>query len=208
MMMKVPFLGLPFLLPLLAGCADTELPEETNAEEVITTVRLTFVPEGGGDPVLAWWRDAGLVAPTSGNSASDAVTLSVGTTYAMTVAFLNELEEPAEDLSVEVGAEAEEHQVFVTGSAVEGPATEPRAEAPLLHAYADVDPGGLPLGLLNTVVARSSGSGTLEVTLRHLPALGGVPSKVPGLEATLATDGMGALPGESDVDVDFAVMVL
>lgn len=189
------------------GCADTEAPEEANAEEVITTVRLRFVPEGGGEPVEAAWRDEEVLAGVSGDASAEAFELQAGTTYALSVAFLNELESPAEDITVEVGAEAEEHQVFVTGTAVEGPATGTRAEAPLVHAYADEDAGGLPIGLENTITARGAGSGTLGITLRHLPALAGAPAKVAGLAETVAAEGLGAVPGESDVDVSFQVTV-
>jgi hypothetical protein len=189
------------------ACADTETPEEANAEEVISTVRLTFEPEGGGESVVATWRDETLLDGSSNDAGLGAFELQRDTTYAMAVAFLNELEDPAEDITVEVDAEAEEHQVFITGSAVEGPATGTRADAPLVHAYADADAAGLPVGLRNTATVRASGSGTLDVTLRHLPELGGAPGKVAGLAETVAESGLGAVPGESDVSVSFDVTV-
>ncbi len=189
------------------ACADTETPQEANAEEVITTVRLTFAPEDGGESVVATWRDEALLDASLTDAAVGAFELRRDTTYALAVAFLNELEEPAEDITVEVDAEAEEHQVFITGTAVEGPATGTRAEAPVVHAYADEDAAGLPVGLRNTATVRASGSGTLDVTLRHLPELAGAPGKVAGLAETVGESGLGAVPGESDVSVSFLVTV-
>ncbi|MEN9786552.1 MAG: hypothetical protein RLZZ299_1816 [Pseudomonadota bacterium] len=192
---------------LWSGCADAETPKETNAEEVITSVRLVFEPQDGGGSVEAWWRDTEVLGAAAGDARRDPVPLTAGGAYLLRVSFLNELEEPAEDISEEVRAEAEEHQVFLTGSAVQGPATPASADAPLVHTYADVDAGGLPLGLENGIVVRGSGAGSLHVTLRHLPVLGDAPSKVEGLAERVAAEGMAAIPGESDVDVSFDVSV-
>jgi hypothetical protein len=201
----------------LSGCPDDhdddhghDHDHDHNESEVITTVRLTFTPEGGGTPVVAAFTDPDGDGGMSGSS--DPITLVSGTTYALSVEFLSELEDPAEDITAEIEEESEEHQVFVFGNAVEGPATPANASAVLEHAYADVerDYGGtvgddLPVGLANEIVARAAGSGRLTVMLRHLPELNDQPQKVAGLAERLA--GGEPLPGDVDTEVEFEVTV-
>jgi hypothetical protein len=192
----------PVVLLGLAACGDTETPEEQNAEEVITTVELAWVPATGGEAVVTTWDDA----DGDGTPAVDTVTLTTGTTYAVSVRFLNALESPAEDITTEVAAESDQHQVFFTGTGVEGPGSA-SSGAVLRHAYADTDPNGLPVGLENTVEALVVGSGELVVTLQHLPEEGGVAVKVAGLAEGVASGGFSSIPGEADASVGFPVTV-
>jgi hypothetical protein len=197
----VPVLFVP---ALLAGCPGVDNPEDpANDQEVITTVTLSFSPSGGGQAVTASHSDP----ENDGDPVIDEVTLSAGTTYDLTITFTNELAEPAEDITAEVAEEGAEHQVFVLGDKVSGPATGAPAGAIVNHAYADEDEGGLPIGLENTIEAVAAGAGELRIKLRHLPEESGAAVKVEGLAEKLATDGEGALPGEVDVDVTFALTV-
>lgn len=186
-----------FVLLALA-CADTENPEETNPEEVITTVRLDF---GSGGSFS--WSDP----ENDGNPAVDVIQLADASAFTLRVSFLNELEDPAEDITEEVDAESDQHQIFFTGSAVEGPATGDNAAAVLTQAYADQDAAGFPVGLENEVATVLAGSGVLTVTLRHLPPVDGEPVKTGSLAEDVASGGTAALPGETDVSVDFDVVV-
>lgn len=201
-----PFTHAAICLALgVIACGDVENPRHDNENEVITTVVLTFTPSGGGTPVVATFNDPdgdGGDAPSV-----EAIALDPSTTYATTVTFLNALEDPAEDITEEIAAEPEEHQVFFTGSAVRGPATGDNPAAVLEHAYDDADANGDPIGLTNTVHTIASGTGELTLTLRHLPAVNGTPVKTAELAATVASDGIGALPGDSDAQVTFAVAV-
>lgn len=178
------------LVPMMLGaCSDGD--NGSNQEELITTVTLAFTPTGGGAPITASFRDPdgdGGEPPTV-----DPVNLPAST-YVLTVRFLNELETPAEDITLEVADEADEHQVFFTGT------------APLVHSYEDMDLRGLPIGLTNRMVA-SAGTGTLTVTLRHLPPVNDTPVKTATLADTAKTMGIAALPGESDANVNFMVTV-
>lgn len=179
--------------------------------EIITTVTLTFAPQGGGDPVVAAFSDPDGDGGVSGSS--DPIVLSTGTTYDLSIGFANELVSPAEDIGAEIAQEAEAHQIFVTGTAVEGPATAAAPGAPLLQAYADVESDygtnavgdDLPVGLAHTVAARAAGTGTFVVTLRHLPELNGAPQKEPGLAEQLAAGEL--LPGDVDAAVTFELTV-
>jgi len=135
------------------SCSNDDAP--VNEEEVITTVTTTLV--GGGQTITLTSRDLdgdGPNAPVvtvSGN-------LTAGTTYTGSTTFLNELENPAEDITVEVEEEGVDHQVFYQLASSLGVVT-----------YTDTDANGKPIGLTFTLVAGSAGSGNLTVTLKHEP---------------------------------------
>ncbi len=188
----------------LAGCgSDGDDHDHGNEQEVITTVILTFTPDGGGAAIVAVADDPdgdGGEPPVI-----DDVGLFDGTTYGVTVAFENRLEEPAEDITAEVADEAEDHQVFFTGTAVNGPASD-RPGAGLVHAYADEDAAGLPIGLDNTITVGGAG-GELTVTLRHLPPVNDQPVKTSTTAAEVAAGGFAAIGGTTDAQVTFEVAV-
>jgi hypothetical protein len=185
-------LALPALL--MGGCKDTEEPHEHNEHEVITTVVLSFAPASGGEPTLASWADP----EDDGSPVIDDIALSDAEDYTLTVSFLNELEDPPEDITAEVAEESDEHQVFFTGSAV-GPV--------VTQTYEDTDAAGLPVGLENTIATVAPGTGTFIVTLRHMPPENDTPVKVDGLAEQAASEGLDGLPGDSDVSVTFDLAV-
>ena len=126
-----------------------------NEEEVITTVTTTLT--GGGQVITLTSRDLDgdgtdtPVVTASGN-------LTANTSYTGTVTFLNETQSPAEDITVEVEEEGEEHQVFYQLPAALGAVT-----------YTDLDLNGKPIGLAFTLTTGNAGTGNLTVTLKHLP---------------------------------------
>ncbi|MBK7534443.1 MAG: hypothetical protein IPI49_03530 [Myxococcales bacterium] len=187
---------------LLGACDDDE--HNHNENEVITTVILTFTPAAGGAAVTATFNDPdgdGGAAPTV-----DPINLVAATTYTAAVRFENRLETPAEDITVEVADEATEHQVFFTGTAVNGPASN-QTGAALTHSYADTDAGGLPIGLANSFVA-ARGTGTMLVTLRHMPPVNSAPAKTASAAMTVKdAGGFSTLGGATDVSVTFQVTV-
>lgn len=193
----------PMFLLFATACGDVESPEGEEENEVITTLVLTFTPVAGGDALEFSWADL----ENDGNPVIDDIVLSDADDYDVTVGFLNELEDPAEDITLEIQNEADEHQIFFTGTAVQGPATGTNASAVVEHAYADADADGLPVGLDNTFTTLGDGSGELTVTLRHLPPENGEAVKVSGLADTVASDGFGAIGGDNDVQVTFALEV-
>lgn len=185
-----------------AACSDDAV--QPSEPEVITTVTLTFTPAGGGTPVVVAYDDPdgdGGAAPTI-----DALGLVAGTTYDTTVRFQNKLETPAEEITDEIRDEADQHQLFFTGSAVDGPATA-NAGAPLVHAYADTDANLLPIGLANTFTVGSGTPGELTVTLRHLPPVNGAAVKTAAAAMTVRDGGFAALGGETDAQVTFQVAI-
>lgn len=186
-------------LSLVAACGD--VGGSQNSEEVITTVQLTFMAPGGL-PIVVEFDDPDGDGGEPG--VSDPIDLAAGTTYTLAIAFINRLGTIPEDITEEVRDEAAEHQVFLTGSAVDGPAAATPG-APLAHSYADTDDNGLPLGLANTIVT-SAGTGTLTVTLRHMPPEL-PPEKSAGAAEAVKTGGFSAIGGSTDATVDFAVTV-
>jgi hypothetical protein len=195
----VPSLAVVLLAASACGSDDGH---SHNEEEVINTVTLTFTPSGGGAAITAAYDDPdgdGGEAPTI-----DPIDLPPGD-YTLTITFENTLEDPPEDITAEVEDEGDQHQIFLTGTAVDGPATD-NAGAPLMHAYGDDDANGLPLGLTNDITA-VAGTGTMTLTLRHMPPVNDTAVKVDGLAEQVVTDGINGLPGATDVSIEFDVTV-
>ncbi len=170
---------------LFTACGnDDDGPEPVNEEEEITTVVLTFTPataSGTGTPITFRWQDLdgdGGNAPVITNPA-----LAANTGYALTVRFLNENENPAEEVTEEIEEEDDEHQVFF----VVNPA------ALMTITYADSDDDNNPVGLINTALTGAAGTGTLRVVLKHQPDIKSA--------TTTIND------GETDIDVTFNLRV-
>lgn len=193
--------------------ADHDTDDEDHEEtEQITTVTLTFTSEAG-ETVTAAFRD--LDGDGGASGMSDPVALAANTTYSLAVEFTNALEQPAEDITAEVQEEAEEHQVFIYGSSVTGPAS--MGDGLLTHDYADVESDytenavgdDLPVGILSTITTGAAGASGdepgLRLMLRHLPEQNGTPVKTSDLAAIFAAGD--ALPGDVDADVGFDLTV-
>ncbi|GAB2948125.1 hypothetical protein GCM10027048_11260 [Hymenobacter coalescens] len=178
-----PFLAALLLatpMVFLAGCGnDDDDPEPEEENELITTVRYTLTPAGGGTPVIVEYKDldgAGGNAPTIGS-----LTLAANTTYTGAVAFLDESKTPAANITAEVSAEANEHLVVY----VPAPANL------LTITRTDRDGNNRELGLATRVVTTAAATGTLKVTLKHQPGTkNGQPE-----------------PGSTDAEVTFPVTV-
>lgn len=183
----IALLVIPTLFLTSCNNDDDSNTVPVNEEELITTVTTTLT--GGGQVITLTSRDLdgdGPNAPivtVSGN-------LVAGTTYQGSTTFLNELENPTEDITVEVEEEGADHQVFYQLASSLGTVT---------YDAADVDVDGNPIGLSFTLVAGTSGStGTLTVTLRHLPNK--TASGVAGGDITNAG-------GNTDAAVTFPIVV-
>ena len=138
-----------------ASCNNNDDPVVINEEEVITTLIATLTPQGGGTAIELRSTDAdgdGPNAPVlmvSGN-------LAANTTYNGTVQVLNELESPAEDVTLVLAEEDEEHQFFYESTLV-------------TSAYTDMDPNGNPIGITYTITTAAAGQGTITISLIHEP---------------------------------------
>ncbi|MFT7335513.1 MAG: hypothetical protein ACI9M1_001426 [Porticoccaceae bacterium] len=138
-----------------SSCSNDD-PIAVNEEEVITTVTTTLT--SGSQTVTLTSRDLDGDGPNA-----PVVTISgdlmVNTTYTGTVTFLNEIVNPAEDITVEIKEEGAEHQLFFQAPAGIGAFT-----------YTDADANGKPIGLAFTLkTATVATTGNIVVILRHEP---------------------------------------
>ncbi|MBO3700740.1 hypothetical protein [Roseivirga sp. E12] len=181
---SIKFLSLLAMVLVMTACGSDD-PDPVNEEELITTVRVTFT-NAAAPTVTATFTD--LDGPGGNDPVLENPTLMTNTTYTVAVEFLNEQESPAEDITVEVSEEDDEHQVFfVIGTGLNA-----------TYAYTDQDGNGNPLGLAGTFTTAGAGAGNLTVTLIHEPV-----KTAAGVSSGDPTNA----DGETDVEVTFSVTV-
>ncbi len=165
---------------IILSCSNDDDPDPVDEEEVITTMNITLT--SGTSIITLQSIDLDADGPNP-PEVSISGNLIANTVYAGTVQLLNETETPADNITLEVAEEDDEHQFFytVTG-ALSG------------LDYDDEDENGDPVGLLFNLTTGDAGSGTLQVTLRHEP-------KKPN-DGTLVDAG-----GETDIAQSFSVVV-
>ena len=186
----------PLFILALPACSDVE--EDGSGghhhdHEVISTVVLNLTSQADGTEQEIRWVE--------GEGQDQDVVLTNATAYDLSISALNELETPIEDITPEIADEADEHQLFFTGSAID--------DGLITHTYEDSDGEGLPLGLENTVDAVAAGVGELTVTLRHLALQNGNKVKREGMAEDVAAEGFSGISGEGDDDfsIDFVIEV-
>lgn len=179
------------VLLMLAGCEKEkkETPRSNqppNEEELITTVRAYFVHSVTGDTTEFSWVD---LDGDGGNApVITGGTLQAGSSYAMSVLLLDESGSPADTISNEVAAEAEEHQFFFSAN----------GGALTWLSYADADANGMPIGLASVWATAAAGSGEVTIILRHEPNKGAA-----GVSAGDITNA----GGETDIEVAIPYVV-
>jgi hypothetical protein len=132
---------------------DDDAPAPINEEEVITTMNVMLF-DGTTTKMLSVTDDDG-DGPNAPVISAD--NLDANTTYQGTIEFLNELETPVEDITIEVAEEDEAHQVFYV----------PSSSLNIDVTYNDQDGNGNPVGLDFTITTGDASGGTLTVTLIH-----------------------------------------
>jgi hypothetical protein len=186
--MKSNFLKTALAILLTAGilvsCEKDK--EEDNQEEVITTMKLTFVPVGGGTTVSYQFDDPdgpGGMAPTQ-----QEIVLAPSKTYNAKVELFNKTVTPAEDITIEIKEEADAHRFYYE--------TSPGSN--ITVSGLDNDANGVPLGVTSTWTTGTVATGTLKVTLRHYPAV--PPNKA-------AADLVNSTKSGTDIEVVFVTKV-
>jgi hypothetical protein len=181
---KNMYLALAFMLMLsIVGCKKDKA--DPNEEELITTVKVKLtekVPGGTGAVTTFEFKDldgGGGAAP----SKFDEIVLARGKVYDCALEILNESTSPADNITAEILAEANDHQFYYTAT-----------NGLVAVSNLNNDGKGLPLGLTSTwTAAAAAGTGTLNVTLKHKP----------GVKAA----GDPVSKGETDISIDFKLSV-
>ncbi|WP_127844173.1 type 1 periplasmic binding fold superfamily protein [Psychroflexus aestuariivivens] len=172
----------------LNSCSDDDSsPEPIIEQEVITTINIELEDvDNPTNTATFLWSDS------DGDGLEDLVNvdnLTANTTYSGAITFLNELENPAEDITQEILAEDEEHQIFYI----------PNTTLDLTTSYDDVDNVGNPVGLDFTLTTGDASNGVLTVFLIHEGN-----KFAEGASEGVLTDGVG---GETDIEVNFDVNI-
>lgn len=173
-------LKLTALVVLIAISSCKKDPLSPNEEELITTVVVELTDNQGVKSTFSFKDLDG----EGGNAPSqfDPIVLGLNKTYSGKVIFLNESVSPADDITAEILAEADDHQLYFTPST-----------SNLSVSIVDKDTKNLPLGLSSTWTTTGAATGTLNVTLKHKP----------GVKA--ANDLVSK--GDTDVSLDFQLTI-
>lgn len=194
---KIPFLAFALLAITFASCTSDD-PEKEHEEEVITDVTLNFTELNSvgapmGSKISFKATDPQGIelgsAPTI-----ETVTLTRGKTYRMEITVFNSIEK--EDITVEILAEADEHQFYFLGTAFIG------TSAPASIVYDD--PSGEIIGLRTKMTLSanpSANNGTMRIVLRHDLNKAFAGANSPHF-LNFAQAG-----GESDLDINFPLIV-
>lgn len=129
---------------------------DNNQIELITTV--TYTLSDGTNTITLTFQDIDGPGGIPGTTEISAPWLDANTTYTGSIEFLNETENPPGNITDEVEAEAEEHEIFYSTSV-----------AGVNIAKNDTDANGNPVGLNTTFTTGDAASGSLTIVLKHEP---------------------------------------
>ncbi len=155
---------------------------ENNDEEVITTLRLTFAPVGGGNSLVYQYDDAdgpGGIQPTK-----EEIVLQPTKSYNVTLQLLNKTVNPVADKTDEIKQEGISHRFYY----------EPAAGSNITVSGLDNDANGVALGLSSNWISGAAATGKIKITLRHYS--GNPPSKA-------ANDPVNSTKSSTDLEVEF-----
>jgi hypothetical protein len=173
-----------FFVVVLNSCKKDPVVDP-NEGELITTVRLklTNTLSSSINPLVYEFKDLdgeGGAAPVK----FDDIVLQKNIPYICEVTVLNESVSPADDITKEIKAEANDHQFYFV----------PSSSNLLSVSNYDADSQGLPLGLSSFWVSGlNPGTGTVKVVLKHKP----------GTKA--ANDLINK--GDTDIELDFKLII-
>lgn len=193
-------------LTLGTGCGDSHDADDRAEDDTgggaatVGAIELTFQAASGGDPLVFSSRDVDALVVIPDSSDHDHHHTEE---YRLSLRFLDDAVDPV-DLSSQIRAAADLHQVFFTGSAVQGPAHPDNRGAVLEQIYADQDGAGLPIGLENDIVTLELGDGELEVGLWDFATDGSKPADA---VEQVANGGLETLSGELVAQARFVLVV-
>lgn len=173
------------VLSICAGCKKdkdpvADPPPVVNQSEVITTLKLIFVDSSNTSDI----RSATFRDPDGDGGAGpdiyDTIKLASNKTWLTSIYILNETVSPVDTISKEVLEEANDHIICFTPTGVSAAVT-----------ITDLDGNSRPIGLQSKFKTMNSGTGTMQIILRHQPGV---------------KDGT-CSPGSTDVDVTFQTKI-
>jgi hypothetical protein len=155
-------------------------PPVVNEPEVITTLTVHFIDSSNtSNTVTATFRD-----PDGDGGLSydifDTIRLANNKTWYAEVILLNETTSPVDTISNEVLEEANDHLFCFS----------PNGTSATVN-ITDLDGNSLPIGLLSKWKTTSTGTGTMQIVLKHQPGI---------------KDG-NCTPGDTDIDITFQVEI-
>ena len=168
------------LFPLVIfSCEKDQDQVMDNEEELITDVVLTFTDDQGSNQSFTFSDPDG---PGGNAPSQDEIRLSSVYSYELSIQFLNASDPmDVEDITEEVMEEAAEHLVCFEWTGNINSVT-----------ITDTDDNNLPLGLESLITAGQPGTGSLTISLKHLPD---------------KTNTLPCTTGETDVEVSFQVVI-
>lgn len=162
------------------GCGKDKA--DPNEEELITTLKVKLTDKSNGSVSSFEFKDLdgdGGAAP----SKFDEILVQRGKVYDCALEVLNESVTPADNITAEILAEANDHQFYFAAT-----------DGLVSVANLNKDGKGLPLGTTSTWTASgNAGSGTITITLKHKPGV-----KAAGDAVTV---------GETDIALSFRLKV-
>ncbi|QXP73732.1 type 1 periplasmic binding fold superfamily protein [Tenacibaculum sp. AHE15PA] len=184
-MKNFKIIALLFISSIISISCSDDNPEIINGEEVITTIKVVLTPKSGTTVTLES-KDLDGDGPNA--PVITGGTLAANTSYSAVITLLNETESPAEDITLEVAEEADEHQFFYNATNLNS-----------TFSYAgENDSNGNPVGINFTVLSGDAASGSFTFTLRHEPSK--------SAEGVASGDITNA-GGETDIEVTIPVTV-
>ncbi|NVJ88856.1 MAG: type 1 periplasmic binding fold superfamily protein [Flavobacteriaceae bacterium] len=183
-MKTIKLLAVLFISALaFTACSEDHDHDHDHDEELITTVIYTLTNTTNPNDIVVMEYDDPDGEDGSATPTITGGTLMANATYTGTIQLLNRTESPAEDVTIEVQAEGDEHEFFYSA-----------VGANVTISKTDVDGDNNPLGIETSVSTGVASSGTLTVVLKHEP--------------TKPNNGNpAAAGGTTDVEVTFNVTV-
>lgn len=182
---KLLSLSLLAVFAFSACSDDDDAPAPVLEQEEITTLNVFLTPEGGTESLVFSFTD---LDGDGSNAQISTENLEANTTYTGRMEFLNENEEPVEDVTEEVLEEDDEHQVFLIAGTGLNVNTE----------YLDADGDGNPIGVEFRLVTGEASSGDLTFILIHDG------DKEAGSNGVLTLE----VGGDTDIEVTFDVTIV
>lgn len=136
---------------------NVEIPElPANESESITTLKLIFSPQGGGNNITYQFKDTD--GPGGNPPKQDTIKLADSTTFYVVTEFWDESKSTAVNITPEIQSEKDDHIIGYIHAGLN-----------LTTEVLDKDSKNLPIGLSSKWVSLKASNGTTKIVLKHQP---------------------------------------